>query len=94
MSHPMYRITCNRCGADNLRWRETEKGWRLFYRSPKGKSLLHSCGAQGAPPVPGVEHITEDDREYESLHREWGCDDDLIEEWRNTAWPPTALCEK
>ncbi|MGF6738463.1 hypothetical protein [Paraburkholderia atlantica] len=33
------RVTCDRCGARGLRWRETDAGWRLHSRD----GLRHDC---------------------------------------------------
>lgn len=39
-------VTCSRCGAKNLKWRETENGWRLFEdkRGDRNQKLEHQCG--------------------------------------------------
>jgi hypothetical protein len=40
---PQHRITCERCGASNLKWRETESGWRLFEPEHCGERVQHEC---------------------------------------------------
>ena len=41
-----HNVTCARCGAKRLKWRETEYGWRLYAkeRGENGKKLEHQCG--------------------------------------------------
>lgn len=41
-----HNVTCQRCGAKKLKWRETPRGWRLYSkeRGERNQKLEHQCG--------------------------------------------------
>lgn len=49
-SQNAHDVTCKKCGARNLKWGETEHGWRLFSqeRGVRNQKLEHQCASVGA----------------------------------------------